>query len=215
MVSAIVRSACLRPFVRSSVSPAGVVVKAARFAPSPGLPRRRIVGRCSPRSTSFVLAALRALQVDRCCARRDGQRSRIPRVWSGPAAWVVAGLVPDQGVGDLVGAVCHCAADHPALLAAGPQLLAVTPGGRVGMPQPDPKVDQRPPQSHTAFAADAAIPTLPGRLILRRRQTGGTVELAGSRPAIKIPDRGAVVRDPNRAQPGTVVSGANGVSGSS
>ena len=80
MVSAIVRSACLRPFVRSSVSPAGVVVKAARFAPSPGLPRRRIVGRCSPRSTSFVLAVLRALQVDRYCARRDGQRSRNSRV---------------------------------------------------------------------------------------------------------------------------------------
>ena len=84
MVSAIVISACLRPFVRSSLSPAGLVVKGARSAPSLGLPRRPIVRRCSPRSTSFVLAALRALQVDRCCARRGGQRSRkIP--WSGQA----------------------------------------------------------------------------------------------------------------------------------
>ena len=98
--------------------------------PLPGLPRRRIVRRCSPRSTSFVLAALRALQVDRCCARRDGQRSRNPLVWSGPAARVVAGLVSNQGVGDLVGAVCHGAADHPVLLAAGPQLLTVAAGGR-------------------------------------------------------------------------------------
>jgi hypothetical protein len=43
---------------------------------------------------------------------------------SGPTTGLVAGLVTDHGVGDLVGAVRHRAADHSALLAAGPQLLA-------------------------------------------------------------------------------------------
>jgi hypothetical protein len=132
-VSAIVKSACTRPFVQSSVSPAGLVVKGPDQL-LPGLPRRPIVCRCSPRSTSFVLAALRALQVDRCCARRSGQRSRNPVVRSGPTAGSVAGLVANHRVGDLVGTVSHRAANHTALLAAGPQLLAIPPGGRIAAP---------------------------------------------------------------------------------
>src|SRR5829696_1736897 len=177
----------------------------------------------SPPDYASLLAAVNlvrprcaaGLQGDRCCARRSGQRSRNPWVRSGPAAWVVAGLVPDQGVGDLVGAVGHCAADYAALLAAVPQLLAIAPGRRVGTPQPNPEVDQPAPQRHAAFAADAAVMTLPSRLILRRGQTGGAVELAGSRPAVKITDSGAVIGGATMPQPGTEVNGANGVSGSS
>ena len=67
-------------------------------------------------------------------------------MWSGAAVRVVAGLVSDEGAGDPVRAVGNRAADHAALLASSLQLLAITPGGRVGTPQPDPEVDQRPPQ---------------------------------------------------------------------
>jgi hypothetical protein len=178
-VSAIVRSACgpaLRA-VQRLTGRTGCEVPARLLSE---LPRRPIVRRCSSRSTSFVLAALRALQVDRCCARRDGQRSRNPLLRSGPTARFVSGLVPNQGIGDPVGAVGHRAADHAALLAAGPQLLAAAAGGRVGMPQPDAEVDQCPPQSHAAFPGDGAVTTLPGRLVLGWGQTGGPGELAGS-----------------------------------
>jgi hypothetical protein len=184
MVSAIVKSACLRPFVRSSLSPEGVVVK----GPDQLLPWGFLAAvlcvaarRGQPRSSSLRCGRSRLT-----AAARDGVGSDRgnPLLRSGPAVGVVAGLVSDHRVGDLVRAMCHCTTDHPALLAAGPQLLAVVSGGRVGMPQPDPEVDQRPPQSHTAFAADAAVATLARRLILRRRQTGGAVEwrAPGQRP---------------------------------
>jgi hypothetical protein len=113
------------------------------------------------------------------------------QLWSGPAARVVAGLVADQGVGDLVGAVRHRAADHAALLPAGPQRLSIASGCRIGMPPPDPEVDQRPPQSHAAFPADAAVTTLPARLVLGRGQAGGAIQLPGSRPPLRVADRGA------------------------
>jgi hypothetical protein len=41
----------------------GLVITSLSGASSPAM-----VGRCSPQSTSFVLAVLRALQVDCCCA---------------------------------------------------------------------------------------------------------------------------------------------------
>ena len=106
-MSAIVRSACVRPFVRSSVSSAGVVVQA---------PDQLLSRASSPPDCASLLAAVNLVRPrcaagvpgDRCCARRDGQRSRNPVLRSGPAVGVVAGLVADQGVGDLVGALCHC-----------------------------------------------------------------------------------------------------------
>jgi len=49
--------------------------------------------------------------------------------------------------------VGHRAADHPALLAAGAQPLAITASRRIAAPEPDPKIDQRPPQLHTAGQA--------------------------------------------------------------
>jgi hypothetical protein len=58
----------VRPFVRSSVSLGTAVVKVQRSPHFPGFPRCGSVGRCSTLSTSFVLAALRALQVDSVCA---------------------------------------------------------------------------------------------------------------------------------------------------
>jgi hypothetical protein len=60
-------------------------------------------------------------------------------------------LVPNQGVGDLVGAVRHRAADVTALLPAGPQLLTVAAGGRIGMPQ-------TVPQGRSAPAAEPRCP---------------------------------------------------------
>ena len=80
---------------------------------------RRMVRRCSSLSTSFVLAALRALQVDSSCVSGAGRRDRgNPTSWSGPAGRVVGGVVADQRVGDAGGAVRERAADDPAGLAA-------------------------------------------------------------------------------------------------
>ena len=105
----------------------------------PGLPRCLSMRRCSAQSTSFVLAALRALQVDRSCASAGlAATEESSSVWSGPAGRVVTGLVTDQGVGDLVGPVRHGAADHPALLAAGQQLSPVAFPAAAAAPRPDP-----------------------------------------------------------------------------
>jgi hypothetical protein len=77
------------------------------------------VRRCSSPSTSFVLAALRALQVDSSCVSGADRRDRgSPLSCSGPARRVVGGVVADQCVGDAGGTVCQCAGDDPAGLAA-------------------------------------------------------------------------------------------------
>ena len=47
-----------------------------------------------------------------------------------------------------------------------------------------------------------AVATLPSRLILRRRQSGGAVELAGSWPPTRVADRGAVVSGADHAPAG-------------
>ncbi|HEX6759015.1 MAG TPA: hypothetical protein VF086_11520 [Propionibacteriaceae bacterium] len=57
--------------------------------------------------TSFVLAALRRSRLTAAVRGGVGSDRGIPLVWSGPAARFVAGLVPDQGVGDPVGASRH------------------------------------------------------------------------------------------------------------
>ena len=70
-------------------------------------------------STSFVLAALRALQVDSSCVSgADGWDRGKPTSCSAPAGRVVAGVVADQRVGDAGGAVRQGASDNPAGLAA-------------------------------------------------------------------------------------------------
>jgi hypothetical protein len=77
------------------------------------------VRRCSSLSTSFVLAALRALQVDSSCVSGASRRDHgNPVSWSDPAARVVGDLVADQRVSDAGGAVRQCAGDDPAGLAA-------------------------------------------------------------------------------------------------
>lgn len=84
-----------------------------------GFPRRRMVRRCSSLSTSFVLAALRALQVDSSCVSGAGRWDRgKPMSWSDPAGRVVDGVVADQRVSDAGGAVRKCASDDSAGLAA-------------------------------------------------------------------------------------------------
>jgi hypothetical protein len=118
-------------------------------------------------------------------------------VGSGPAGRVVTGLVADQGEGDLVGPVRHRAADHAAVFAAGPQLLAVPLRGRVAVPQTDTEIDQGPSQRHAAFPADAAVAASSRGLILDWGQAGGAIQLRGARPPIQIPDRGRVVRSPH------------------
>jgi hypothetical protein len=80
------------------------------------------VRRCSSLSTSFVLAALRALQVDSSCVsgadRRD--RGKLPSQIGclGPVRWVVGGVVTDHRVGDTGSAVRQGTSDDPAVLAA-------------------------------------------------------------------------------------------------
>jgi hypothetical protein len=85
--------------------------------------------------------------------------------------------------------------------------------GRVGMPHADPEVD--PPQLHAALAADAAVPTLPGRLILRGRQTRGAIRWLAPGQRSRSPTAAPLLAARPVPQPGTVVSGANGISGSS
>lgn len=78
-----------------------------------------MVRRCSSLSTSFVLAALRALQVDSSCVSGAGRRDRgNPTSWLGPAGRVVGSVVTDQRVSDTGGAVRERAPDDPAGLAA-------------------------------------------------------------------------------------------------
>ena len=80
---------------------------------------RASVRRCSSLSTSFVLAALRALQVDSSCVSgANGWDRGKPTSCSAPAGRVVAGVVADQRVGDAGGAVRQGASDNPAGLAA-------------------------------------------------------------------------------------------------
>ena len=75
--------------------------------------------RCSSLSTSFVLAALRALQVDSSCVSgAEGRDRGKPTSCSGPAGRVVAGVVADQRIGDAGGAVRQRASDDPAVLTA-------------------------------------------------------------------------------------------------
>ena len=66
-----------------SVSPAGLGCEVSGRLLSEAsfwrLPRRLIVRRCSSRSTSFVLAALRALQVDRDEQRRTLRQQETPK----------------------------------------------------------------------------------------------------------------------------------------
>jgi hypothetical protein len=106
----------------------------ARSAPFPGFLTARlcVAARCGqPRSSSLRCGRSRLPAAAR---DKDGRDRGIPSVWSGPAVRVIAGLVTDQGVGDLVGAMGHRAADHPALLAAGPQPLAITAGSGIAAP---------------------------------------------------------------------------------
>jgi hypothetical protein len=75
--------------------------------------------RCSSLSTSFVLAALRALQVDSSCVSGAGCLGRgKPTNCSDPAGRVVDGVVADQRVSDAGGAVCKGTSDDSAGLAA-------------------------------------------------------------------------------------------------
>ena len=80
---------------------------------------RASMRRCSSLSTSFVLAALRALQVDSSCVSgAEGRDRGRPTSCSGPAGRVVAGVVAHHREGDAGGAVRECASDDPAGLAA-------------------------------------------------------------------------------------------------
>ena len=90
-------------------------------------------------------------------------------MWSGPSQRLVAGLVTDHRVGDLVGPMRHRTGDHPTVLAAGPQSLPVPFRGRLAQPQPDAEVDQRPAQLHAAFPADRPVAAPAGGLVLGRR----------------------------------------------
>lgn len=123
----------------------------------------------------------------------SGRLVRLPCMLSaGPTSRDAAAAIEESMVrsGPAVGvvAVDHCVGDHAALLAAGPQLLTIAPGGRVGMPQPDPKVNQR---------------TLPSRLMVASRRfrmthtapvTDQPRDRAGaSQPTVKVTDRGTVV----------------------
>jgi hypothetical protein len=85
-----------------------------------GFPRPVMVRRCSSLSTSFVLAALRALHVDSACVPGAEGLDRGNRVFAvlAPARWVVGGVVADQREGDAGGAVRECASDDSARLAA-------------------------------------------------------------------------------------------------
>ena len=188
MVSAIVRSACLRPFVRSSVSPEGVVVKGPGSAPFPGLPRRRIVCRCSPRSTSFVLAALRALQVDRCCARRGGQRSRKSAAAVRPSGRGRSrtDLGPSRRRSCWRGVPSRSRSPRPSC--RGPA-AADHSAGRRGRHATARSQDRSAPAVKLTLPSRLMLPSrrFPSRLILRRGQTGGTVELRAPRQRAKSP----------------------------
>lgn len=93
----------------------------------------------------------------------------------GPASWVVARLVADQGEGDPVGAVCHRTGDDHALLASVAQLGAVDLGGRIAQPQSDTQIDQGAARSST----------LPSRLITLSRRLPADSYWIGLSPAVR------------------------------
>ena len=104
--------------------------------------------------------------------------------------------------------------DDEALLPASTKCGTVDLRGRIE-PQPDPEVDQGTAQLHAALTADHAVAPLAGRLVLDRVETGRAVDLTMVVEPGRVAQRAAVVPGPDRSQPGTVSSGANGVNGSS
>lgn len=80
-------------------------------------PRPGRMRRCSSLSTSFVLAALRALQVDSSCVSgAEGRDRGNPQPVLAPAGGVVAGVIADQRIGDPGAAMRQGAADDSAVL---------------------------------------------------------------------------------------------------
>ena len=136
-VSAIVTSACVRPStVQRLIGRHGC--GRGQGSSFLVLPRRRIVRRCSPRSTS--LSSLRCGRSRLTAAARDGvgaiEESRAAVRPSGLGC-IRTGRGPSRRRSCWRGG--HRAADHPALLTAGPQLLAITPGRRIAAPCPIPR----------------------------------------------------------------------------
>ena len=121
-----------------------------------------------------------------------------------PSRGVVVGVVADQGVGDLVGAVGHGEGDDVALLAAGSQSGGVGLRGDIVQLPAHAEVDQGAAHLDAALATDAAVAALVCGLVLVRVQARRAVELLGSGPATRIADPGGVVRcarsDPSRAR---------------
>lgn len=69
-------------------------------------------------STSFVLAALRALHVDTSVdTSADGPDRGSPTGWSDPTGPVIATVIANHGVGDPVRPVRQGAGDDPAVFA--------------------------------------------------------------------------------------------------
>jgi hypothetical protein len=146
-------------------------------------------------STSFVLAALPALHVDRFGKpRAAGSYPGMPmNFWSGPPCRVVGCMVTHECVGDPVGAVGHRARYDPAVFAPCLESSCAAPARWIVEPHSHAQIDQGPAECHTARAADRTIASFPCRLILGRGQARGPVDLRRPGPAVRITRRPAVV----------------------
>ena len=161
-------------------------------------PRRVRVRRCSSLSTSFVLAAPRALQVDSSCVSGAdglyrGNRELVP------AGRVVGGVVVHQRIGD---AGARCARAQAMMPPCLPRDFRPGFGGRVGQPQTDAKIDQRPEQRHPALTADGSVAAFAGRFVLRWRESRGPVDLPWTRPSARISQGGGIIGDPHHTPAG-------------
>lgn len=99
---------------------------------------------------------------------------------------------------DLVCSVGHGGDDDPAGFAAIAECLPVDLRGGFGVPEPETEIDERSPQGGRAFTADPSVASSASGLVETWGQTRRAVELPMGRPALRVTDRGAVVRDSDR-----------------